>query len=71
MDYKSRALAVWRDQPEKLAIIDAGAYDDADKNISRPLRLSVMDLEAMVIENAPPQGPTPIQVYYPDLVRQA
>lgn len=67
----SRALAVWRNQPEKLAIIDAAAYDDAATNISRPLRISVMDLEAMVRENAPPQGPTPIQVYYPDLERSA
>lgn len=65
----SRAMAIWRNQPNKLAIFSAAAYDDAATNKSRPLTLDVMDLEVLVAANPPPEGPTPIQIYYPKLQR--
>lgn len=65
----SRALAVWRNQPRKLAIISAASFDDAETNKSRPLTLDVMDLETLIAANPPPEGPTPIQIYYPKLQR--
>jgi hypothetical protein len=65
----ARALAIWRGQPHKLAIISGAAYDDASKNLSRPLELSVLDVDELIRDNVPPQGPTPLQVYYPQLER--
>ena len=67
----SRALAIWSGQPDKLAIISGAAYDDAADELSRPLSIWVEDLQGLVNANAPPEGPTPLQVYYPKLMRAA
>ncbi len=67
----SRALSIWRNQPHKLGIISGGTYDDGAVNKSRPLSIWVTDLDALVRLAEPPEGPTPLQIYYPDLVRMA
>ncbi|KAK5169359.1 uncharacterized protein LTR77_005334 [Saxophila tyrrhenica] len=65
----SRALAVWRNQPKKLATISGAMYGDGETNRSRPLSLWVEDLEGLVRQNPPPEGRTPIQIYYSQLDR--
>ncbi len=58
----SRALAIWRGQPHKLAIISGAGFNDAATNLSRPLSISVTDLEVLIRTDSPPLGPTPLEV---------
>ncbi len=63
----ARALAIWKGQPGKLAILSGAMFNDGSMNISRPLEISVTDIDSLIQDNVPPQGPTPIQIYYPHL----